>query len=59
MASRRRNEILADIFSRLNYMEKRGSGISKILQLYANQENYNNTLKPEFLSNDKMFKIIL
>lgn len=31
----------------------------KILQLYANQENYNNTLKPEFLSNDKMFKIIL
>ncbi|KNG79045.1 RNA-binding domain-containing protein [Mycoplasma sp. HU2014] len=59
IASRRRNEILADIFSRLNYMEKRGSGISKILQLYANQENYNNTLKPEFLSNDKMFKIIL
>ena len=31
MASRRRNPILADIFSRLKYMERRGSGFKKIV----------------------------
>ena len=28
--SRRRNPVIADIFSRMNYMERRGSGFKKI-----------------------------
>ena len=32
--SKRRNPILADIFSRLKYMERRGSGFKKILADY-------------------------
>ena len=31
MASRRRNPVLADIFSRLKYMERRGSGFKILL----------------------------
>jgi ATP-dependent DNA helicase RecG len=46
--SRRRNPVLADIFSRLNYMERRGSGFKKIIEDYRIQENYNEHLKPQF-----------
>ena len=35
--SKRRNPILADIFSRLKYMERRGSGFKKILADYKGQ----------------------
>ena len=35
--SKRRNPILADIFSRLKYMERRGSGFKKILADYEGQ----------------------
>ena len=41
----RRNPILADIFSRLNYMERRGSGFKKILDSYSSYDQ-----KPVFLS---------
>lgn len=49
--SRRRNPILADIFNRLEYMERRGSGFKKILQSYAvfgdNSEAFALTTKKE------------
>lgn len=32
--SRRRNSIIADVFSRMNYMERRGSGFKKIKDDY-------------------------
>ena len=32
--SKRRNPVVADIFSRLDYMERRGSGFKKIMQAY-------------------------
>ncbi|MDO5297438.1 MAG: ATP-binding protein, partial [bacterium] len=32
--SKRRNPVIADIFSRLNYMERRGSGFKKIFEAY-------------------------
>ena len=38
MASRRRNPILADIFSRLKYMERRGSGFKKIVTAYKSHD---------------------
>ena len=48
IASKRRNPILADIFSRLKYMERRGSGFKKILSDYEKQENYSEKMRPIF-----------
>lgn len=41
--SQRRNQLVCDIFSRLDFMERRGSGIKKILIAYENDEK-----KPKF-----------
>lgn len=41
--SQRRNQLVCDIFSRLDFMERRGSGIKKIFQAYENDEK-----KPKF-----------
>ena len=48
MASRRRNPILADIFSRLKYMERRGSGFKKIVSAYKEHEGYTEGMDPSF-----------
>ena len=49
----RRNKIISDIFDRLGFMERRGSGITKIMSSYAGY-----TEKPKFISNTLMFKVI-
>lgn len=36
--STRRNQLVCDIFSRLDFMERRGSGIAKMLQAYKEDE---------------------
>ncbi|MBS4750425.1 putative DNA binding domain-containing protein [Carnobacteriaceae bacterium zg-ZUI78] len=59
ISSKRRNPIIADLFSRMNLMERRGSGLKKILDNYEIQENYNETLKAEFRSTQSSFYIIL
>lgn len=59
ISSKRRNPIIADIFSRMNLMERRGSGLKKILDSYQVQEKYNEDLKPEFRSTQSSFFIIL
>ena len=59
ISSKRRNPIIADIFSRMNLMERRGSGLKKILDNYQTQENYHEDLKPEFRSTQSSFFIIL
>ena len=41
--SQRRNQLVCDIFSRLDFMERRGSGIKKIFLAYENDEK-----KPKF-----------
>ena len=46
--SKRRNPILADIFSRLKYMERRGSGFKKILADYEGQVEFDETKVPVF-----------
>ena len=48
MASRRRNPVLADIFSRLKYMERRGSGFRKIFLAYKTHDGYTEGMDPTF-----------
>lgn len=48
--STRRNPVLADVFNRLGYMERKGSGFAKILDNYAFQVNYTDEKKPYFRS---------
>jgi ATP-dependent DNA helicase RecG len=57
--SKRRNPVLADIFNRLNYMERRGSGFKKIMDDYKFQENYTEKLKPEFYAKYDSFILTL
>ena len=57
--SRRRNPVLADIFSRLKYMERRGSGFKKICNEYAHQVNYREDIRPEFYSDNNDFVLTL
>lgn len=57
--SRRRNPVLADIFSRLKYMERRGSGFKKICAEYAHQVNFRDKVKPEFYSDNNDFVLTL
>ena len=48
MASHRRNPILADIISRLKYMERRGSGFRKIVLAYKGHDAYKEGMDPTF-----------
>ena len=57
--STRRNPILADIFARLGYMERQGSGLSKICTAYENAANYQPGLEPTFRSNRVEFTVKL
>ena len=52
--SMRRNEIISDIFGRLHYMERRGSGIRIILNSYIDY-----TEQPEFYSDEYFFIVTL
>lgn len=57
--SRRRNPVIADIFNRLKYMDRRGSGFKKILNDYTSKECYSKELKPEFYSDNDCFILVL
>lgn len=57
--SRRRNPVLADIFDRLGYMERSGSGFGKILDGYEVAQNYTVNKEPEFYSDSTMFLVTL
>lgn len=57
--SRRRNPIIADIFSRMNYMERRGSGFKKIKEEYHTAVNYRPELEPKFYSDATSFRVTL
>lgn len=57
--SRRRNPIIADVFSRMNYMERRGSGFKKIKDDYHRAVNYRPELEPEFYSDASSFWVTL
>ena len=57
--SKRRNPILADIFSRLKYMERRGSGFKKILADYEGQVEFDETKMPVFDADNSDFTLTL
>ena len=59
VVSTRRNPILADLFARMDLMERRGSGLRKIIEAYQTEENYKEELKPQFKSTESHFRIIL
>lgn len=59
VSSVRRNPILADVFARMDLMERRGSGLRKIIEAYEAEENYKEELKPEFKSTESSFTTIL
>ena len=57
--SQRRNPIIADMFSRLHFMERRGSGIKKIIKEYKAQYKYSDDMQPEFVSEHGGFFLTL
>lgn len=57
--STRRNPVLADVFARLGYMERQGSGLSKIRTGYENAANYRAGMEPTFRSNRVEFTVKL
>jgi ATP-dependent DNA helicase RecG len=48
--SERRNPVLADLFHRMKYMERRGSGLRKIIAATESLPGYSDEFKPEFFS---------
>ena len=59
ISSTRRNPVLADIFGRLGYMERQGSGFKKITESYHAAYNYRSDLEPEFYSDASSFQVTL
>lgn len=57
--SKRRNPVLADVFNRLKYMERRGSGFKKIMMDYQEQPNYTEKRKPLFETDTDDFLLTL
>ena len=57
--STRRNPVLADVFNRLGYMERKGSGFGKIIGGYEFQINYDESKKPSFRSDRYQFTVIM
>jgi len=59
VSSTRRNPALADIFGRLGYMERQGSGFKKITESYHAAHNYRAELEPKFYSDVTSFQVTL
>lgn len=57
--SKRRNPLLADFFNRLGLMERRGSGMKKIINTYKHYEHLAGYHIPEFASNASEFHVTL
>lgn len=57
--STRRNPVLADVFNRLGYMERKGSGFEKIISGYEFQVNYSEEKKPSFRSDRYQFTVVM
>ena len=59
VSSKRRNPILADVFARLGYMERQGSGLEKIIEWYQVCANYTEEKMPAFASTSSQFIVTL
>lgn len=51
--------LLADVFNRLGYMERKGSGFGKIISGYEFQINYNESKRPSFRSDRYQFTVVM
>ena len=59
IGSMRRNPVIADLFHRMKFMERRGSGLKKIISETEKLLGYNESLKPMFYSDGSSFRVIL
>lgn len=57
--STRRNPVVADTLSRLGYMERKGSGLEKIISSYENQHYFSDDKKPSLFSDPYQFTVVL
>ena len=55
----RRNPVIADLFHRMKYMERRGSGLKKIITETEKLPGYSEQLRPEFFSSAADFRVVL
>ena len=59
VSSERRNPIIANVMAQLDYMEKRGSGLSRICNETQASDGYKNELKPVFKPTPTQFQTII
>lgn len=59
VSSERRNPILANVMAQLDYMEKRGSGLTRIYNETKSLDGYKDDLKPMFKSTATQFQTII
>ena len=59
VSSERRNPILANVMAQLDYMEKRGSGLTRICNETKALDGYKDELKPLFKSTPTQFQTII
>lgn len=59
IGSVRRNPVIADLFHRMKYMERRGSGLKKIINETEKLPGYIKEQKPEFYSTPSDFRVVL
>ena len=59
VSSERRNPILANVMAQLDYMEKRGSGLTRIYNETKALDGYKDDLKPMFKSSATQFQTII
>lgn len=59
VGSVRRNPVIADLFHRMRFMERRGSGLTKILSETAKLPGYTERMRPEFFSTPSDFRVVL
>lgn len=59
VSSERRNPVLADVMAQLDYMEKRGSGLKRILDETKRLDSYKEERKPVFKSSASQFMTVI
>ena len=57
--STRRNLLLADLFGRIGYMERKGSGLAEICDYSSAASNYTEAMHPVFYSDSTKFVVTL
>ena len=59
IGSYRRNPVIADLFHRMRFMERRGSGLHRIISETERLPGYQDSMRPVFLSDQSSFKVII